>query len=180
MRWNRKFDGSKDSLIDKSHRPISKHPNAHTDTEIKWIKNLIRRNPHISMSELYGKLRVDYGYSRHAASLFRFLRKIGFYVNKEKHKKYVPKPYDTPTDIGIKWQLDVKNFINIQSSMKQLEKDLFILIKNNLLILLLILLKDLLFILDINLKLYKLIMVLNLLTMQILKEFILSMFFVMN
>ena len=31
-----------------------------------------------------------------------------FYINKEKHKKYVPKPYDTPTDIGIKWQMDVK------------------------------------------------------------------------
>ncbi len=48
------------------------------------------------------------GYSRHAASLFRVLRKMGFYVDKEKHTKYVPKPYDTPTNIGIKWQLDVK------------------------------------------------------------------------
>ena len=108
MRWNRKFDGTKQSLVDKSHKPISKHPNSHNDTEILWIKNLIRRNPHISMSELYGKLRTDYGYSRHAASLFRFLRKMGFYVDKEKHTKYVPKPYDTPTNIGIKWQLDVK------------------------------------------------------------------------
>ena len=88
MRWNRKFDGTKQSLVDKSHRPISKHPNAHTDTEIKWIKNLIRRNPHISMSELYGKLRTEYGYSRHAASLFRILRKMGFYVDKEKFYQY--------------------------------------------------------------------------------------------
>ena len=61
MRWNRKFDGSKESLIDKSHKPISKHPNAHSDTEIQWIKNLIRRNSHISMSELYGKLRTEIG-----------------------------------------------------------------------------------------------------------------------
>ena len=35
MRWNKKFDGSKESLIDNSHRPLSKHPNAHTDKEIK-------------------------------------------------------------------------------------------------------------------------------------------------
>ncbi len=95
MRWNRKFDGSKESLIDKSHKPISKHPNAHSDTEIQWIKNLIRRNSHISMSELYGKLRTEDGYSRHATSLFRILRKMGFYIEKEKHTKYVPKPYDT-------------------------------------------------------------------------------------
>lgn len=108
MRWNKKFDGTKDSLIDKSHRPLSKHPNAHTNQELKWINDLIRRNPHISMSELYGKLTVVYGYTRHAASLFRILRKMHFYVPKEKHKKYIPKKYHTPTNIGVKWQMDVK------------------------------------------------------------------------
>lgn len=108
MRWNKKFDGSKESLIDKSHRPLTPHPNAHTELELKWIKDLIRRNPHISMSELYGKLRTERGYSRTAPSLFRVLRKLGFYVEEEKHEKYTPKKYDTPTDIGIKWQIDVK------------------------------------------------------------------------
>lgn len=108
MRWNRKFDGTKESLLDKSHRPLTPHPNAHTNLEIKWIKDLIRRNPHISMSELYGKLRTERGYSRTASSLFRVLRKLGFYIEKEKHEKYIPKKYDTPSDIGIKWQMDVK------------------------------------------------------------------------
>lgn len=108
MRWNKKFDGTKESLIDKSHKPLSPHPNAHTDEEIKWIKDFIRRNHHISMSELYDKLRTEKGYSRTAPSLFRILRKMGLYVNKEKHKIYIPKKYDTPSDIGIKWQMDVK------------------------------------------------------------------------
>lgn len=44
MRWNKKFDGTKESLIDKSHRPLSKHPNAHTDEELKWIQDYHRRN----------------------------------------------------------------------------------------------------------------------------------------
>lgn len=83
MRWNRKFDGTKESLVDKSHKFLSPHPNAHTEKEIKWIKDLIKRNPHISMSELYGKLRTEKGYSRTAPSLFRVLRKMGFYINKE-------------------------------------------------------------------------------------------------
>ena len=108
MRWNKKFDGTKESLIDKSHKPNTPHPNAHTEQEIKWIKDYIRRNPNISLCELYGKLRTEKGYSRHACSLFRVMRKLGFYVNHEKHKKYVPKPYDTPKLLGIKWQLDVK------------------------------------------------------------------------
>jgi len=74
----------------------------------KWIKDYLRRNPNISMSELYGKLRTERGYSRHACSLFRVMRKMGYFANKEKHDKYIPKPYDTPTELGIKWQMDVK------------------------------------------------------------------------
>lgn len=109
MRWNNLFDGTKESLIDKSHRPKSPHPNAHTELEIKWIKDYIRRSPNISMIELYGKLRIDKGYSRHACSLFRILRSMGYYKQRQhQYKKYIPKPYNTPKQLGIKWQLDVK------------------------------------------------------------------------
>lgn len=108
MRWNKKYNGTKESLNDKSHRPLSPHPNAHTEQELYWIKNYIRRNPNISLCELYGKLRTEKGYSRHACSLFRVVRKLKYNVNKEKHTKYIPKHYETPKDIGIKWQMDVK------------------------------------------------------------------------
>ena len=108
MRWNKKFDGTKDSLVDKSHRPLTPHPNSHTKEELTWIKNYIRRNPNISLCELYGKLRTEKGYSRHACSLFRIVRKMKYTINTENHSKYVPKKYDTPSNIGVKWQLDVK------------------------------------------------------------------------
>ena len=103
MRWMNRFDGSKESLLNKSHRPLSPHPNAHTITEISWINNYLRRNPRISMIELHTKLRLNRGYSRHPSSLFRFLRKQGFYKPQLKEKNsYKPKPYDTPTILGIK------------------------------------------------------------------------------
>lgn len=108
MRWNKKFDGTKESLIDKSHKPLSPHPNAHSDIELKWIKDYLRRNPNISMPELYGKLRTNKGYSRHACSLFRVMRKLGYFSKCIKTTKYIPKHYDTPKELGIKWQLDVK------------------------------------------------------------------------
>ena len=108
MRWNKRFDGTKDSLVDKSNKPLTPHPNAHTEEELSQIKNYIRRNPNISLCELYGKLRVEKGYSRHACSLFRIVRKSKYKVNTEHHSKYTPKKYDTPTEIGIKWQMDVK------------------------------------------------------------------------
>lgn len=109
MRWNKRFDGTKASLIDRSHRPHSQHPNAHTETEIKHIKNYLKRNPTISMIELYAKLKKYKSYTRHPCSLFRLLRKLGHFKKEEiKKKKYVPKKYHTPENIGEKWQLDVK------------------------------------------------------------------------
>lgn len=109
MRWNKRYDGTDESLLDKSHRPHSKHPKAHTDEEITKIKNLVKRNPHIGLNELYTKLRIEIGYSRHYASLYRVLKRIGFYKSNKKLKKsYAPKPYHTPQNIGEKWQMDVK------------------------------------------------------------------------
>ncbi|MCM1494230.1 MAG: DDE-type integrase/transposase/recombinase [Bacteroides sp.] len=109
MRWNKKFDGTKESLLDKSHKPHTPHPNAHTAQELKWIKDYHRRNPKISVCELYGKLRTCKGYSRHPASLYRIYRSLGYSsAAPSTKKKSSPKPYDTPTELGIKWQLDVK------------------------------------------------------------------------
>lgn len=78
MRWNKRFDGTKASLRDKFHRLITPHPNAHTQTGLKWIKDLHRRNPHISVCEMYGKLRSQKGYSRHPGSLYRIYNALGF------------------------------------------------------------------------------------------------------
>lgn len=109
LRWNKKFDGTKESLLNQSHRPRSKHPSSHTEQELKWIRDYHRRNPHISICELYGKLRTAKGYSRHPGSLYRICRKLGFSDSSPSTKKpYKPKPYDTPTQLGVKWQMDVK------------------------------------------------------------------------
>lgn len=109
MRWNKKFDGTKESLRNKSHRPLSPHPNAHSEKEIKWIKDFHRRNPHASVCEAYGTLRKNKGYSRHPGSLYRVYARLGF---TKQHisptNNYKPKPYHTPENIGVKWQMDVK------------------------------------------------------------------------
>ena len=111
-RWNKKYDGTKESLMDKSHKPLSPHPNQHTDEEIQWIKNLIKRhkNENITLGELWYKLRINKGYTRNIGSLYRVMRKLGYYkqININGTSKYVPKKYDTPTMFGIKWQIDVK------------------------------------------------------------------------
>ena len=89
MRWHQRFDGTKDSLRDPLLiKPKSPHPKAHTPQEQTWIRSLLRRNPTISLIDLYAKLKFQRGYQRHPCSLFRFLRKQGFY--QEKRKKRSP------------------------------------------------------------------------------------------
>ena len=47
MRGNKLYDGTKESLMPKSHRPHSQHPNAHTEQELTWIRNYHRRNRYL-------------------------------------------------------------------------------------------------------------------------------------
>ena len=44
MRWNKLYDGTKESLLPNSHKPHTIHPDAHTPEELKWIMGLHRRN----------------------------------------------------------------------------------------------------------------------------------------
>ena len=98
MRWNKRFDGTKESLLDRSHRPRTPHPNAHTEEELAWIRNYHRRNPHISVCELYGKLRTEKGYSRHPESLYRVFIRLGYSSKapSTKNESRHLKKYDTP------------------------------------------------------------------------------------
>lgn len=111
MRWNKLYDGTKESLAPKSHRPHSTHPNAHTEEELCWIRNLHRRNPHISVCEMYGKLRQEKAYSRHIGSLYRVFVRLGYRTKVESTKKKSKHlgRYDTPTELSVKWQMDVKH-----------------------------------------------------------------------
>ena len=109
MRWNKRYNGSRESLLDRSHKPITPHPNAHTELELTWIKNLWRRNPNSSCLEIYGKLLLR-GYKRSPNSLYRVMRRLGYIArpNIKGTSVYIPKPYNTPKEIGKKWQIDVK------------------------------------------------------------------------
>lgn len=111
-RWRKIYDGTLDSLEPKYCAPYTPHPNRHTDEELKHIQDLIRRNSNIGLNELYGKLRQKYFYRRNPVSLYRLLRKKGWFEDVKKKTKYVPQPYDTPEQIGIKMQLDVKQVPN--------------------------------------------------------------------
>lgn len=112
-RWIKKYDGTPESLIDKSHKPKSRHPEAHTNQEIRWIRNYVRRNPRITLCELWIKLKREKGYKRTITALYRVMKRLNikFYKGmniKNTSKKKHNKKYNTPKNMGEKGQMDVK------------------------------------------------------------------------
>ena len=105
-RWRKRYDGTLQSLADRSHRPHS-HPNQHTAAEIKLISDMRRRNPNTGLVVFWVKLRQR-GYTRSVSGLYRFLRKQGQMAVKLSNPKYIPKPYEQMQYPGQRGQIDVK------------------------------------------------------------------------
>ena len=87
MRWHKLYDGTRESLLPKSHRPKTPHPNAHTEEELSRIRNYHRRTPNISFCELYKKLRTEKGYTRHPDSLCRVFIRLSYRLKVECTKR---------------------------------------------------------------------------------------------
>ena len=104
--WRARWDGSAASLACQSRRPHS-HPNQHTEAELKLIRDMRRRNSGLGLSEFWYRLKKR-GYTRRPESLFRVMRKLGMFPQKEKKKPYSPKPYEQMTYPGQRIQVDVK------------------------------------------------------------------------
>lgn len=105
-RWKRHYDGSIESLRDRSRRPHH-HPNQHSPEEIKLISDMRRRNPDAGLVIFWVKLRQR-GYTRSISCLYRFLRKQKLMAVKPANPKYVPKPYEKMDYPGQRIQVDVK------------------------------------------------------------------------
>ena len=84
MKW--KYDGTPESLMPKSRRP-HRHPNQHTDEEISLIKNMRKEFIYDGLNMFWYRAALVTLMS----SLFRVMRKLGLYREKNKNPKYVPK-----------------------------------------------------------------------------------------
>lgn len=106
-RWKNRYDGSIESLRNRSRRPHS-HPNQHTPEELKLIKDMRRRNPHTGLVVFWVKL-MQRGYQRSISGLYRVLRRQGSMAVKPPNPKYVAKPYEQMRFPGERIQIDVKH-----------------------------------------------------------------------
>ena len=105
-RWRKRYDGTLQSLADKSHRPHH-HPNQHTEAELKLISDMRKRNPNAGLVVFWVKL-MQRGYTRSITGLYRVLLKQGEMAVKLPNPKYIPKPYEQMQYPGQRIQIDVK------------------------------------------------------------------------
>ena len=106
-RWRNRYDGTLESLKDKSRRPHS-HPNQHTEEEIKLIKNYKRNNKDTGLVVLWIKLRKA-GYTRTIQGLYHAMQRIGIYEKTpSKKKESEPNEWVSGEYPGEKIQVDVK------------------------------------------------------------------------
>ena len=119
-RWLERYDGTLESLKDKSRKPHH-HPNEHTKEEIRLIKSFKANNKKTGLVVLWVKLKKA-GYTRSVTSLYRMLQKLGIYnkapsKKKEKNGGY----YEQMTYPGEKVQIDVK-YVPKKCLSKELQK----------------------------------------------------------
>ena len=106
-RWIKRYDGTLESLKDKSHRPNS-HPNQHTEEENKMIKKYKANNKDTGLVVLWVKLR-EAGYTRTIQGLYHAMQRLGIYTKTpSKKKKNEPIEYFVATYPGERIQIDVK------------------------------------------------------------------------
>lgn len=108
-RWKAQYNGTLESLVNRSSRPITPHKLSHTAEERAAIVAIFTEHPDISYTEALGILRTEHAYKRTYGGFYRYVVKNHLRGTSVKQtEEYIPQPYETPEHIGVKWQMDVK------------------------------------------------------------------------
>lgn len=108
-RWKAQYNGTLESLTNRSSRPITPHKLSHTESERAAIVAIFTEHPDISYTEALGILRTEHAYKRTYGGFYRYVVKNHLRGTSVKQtEEYIPQPYETPEHIGVKWQMDVK------------------------------------------------------------------------
>lgn len=106
-RWIERYDGTIESLREKSRRPHH-HPNEHTEEEIKLIKDYKRNNKETGLVVLWVKLKRA-GYKRTIQGLYYAMVRLGVYTKAPSKRKGKAAPQVPIAKYpGERMQIDVK------------------------------------------------------------------------
>jgi transposase len=106
-RWLERYDGTIESLYENSRKPHS-HPRQHTAEEYKLIKKVWSHNKQLGLVCLHMVLEDKHKYMRSVSSLYKAMKRMDIGRKKQRKKRHIPQPYDTPKTAGERVQIDVK------------------------------------------------------------------------
>lgn len=106
-KWVKRYDGTTDSLIDHSHKPLNS-PQKHTGREIKLIKKRLKKHKWQDLILAYQELVEKDGYTRSYGGFKRVVARLKALKPQKKKRKRKSKPYKRAEYPGQKIQLDVK------------------------------------------------------------------------
>ena len=106
-KWLKRYDGTLESLEDRSHKPKSS-PKSHTDEELKHIKRCLKKHKWKDLILAFQEMKEKYGYTRSYGGFKRIAAKLKKNKPAKQKKKRKPKPYKRADYIGQKIQIDVK------------------------------------------------------------------------
>ena len=106
-RWIGRYDGSLESLMDRSHRP-RRHPTQQTGKEVEQVLQVQRHNKRLGLVCLWVHLRLNHGYRRTLTALYKLLRRECILPGPRKRARRKPKPYEPILVPGERIQMDVK------------------------------------------------------------------------
>jgi len=106
-RWSKRYDGTWQSLKNKSRRPHS-HPKQHTIFEEADILNVWQENGRKGIDYVFSILVRQYGYTRSQGGLFHALRRLGLIGKQKKKGRQNYRQYNACEIPGEKIQIDVK------------------------------------------------------------------------
>ena len=108
-RWRKRWDGKKESLENRYCPPHTPDKKLHTDKEMAEILQMHEKYPNAGYMELHGRLRAECAYSRSYWGMRHYITENNLFNEAvEKHIRKHDQPYDTPTMIGVKAQVDIK------------------------------------------------------------------------
>ena len=106
-KWIKRYDGTTDSLMDRSHRPHHS-PRKHTESEIRKIRKRLKKYKWTDLIHAYQELVEKDGYTRSYGGFKRIARQLKALKLKKTKRKKKPKPYQRADYPGQKVQVDVK------------------------------------------------------------------------
>lgn len=114
-KWRKRYDGSVESLRDRSRRPHS-HPNQLTAQEHALIDRVARAKSYTDkhgrkrtpgLYRLHWLLRTFHGFARSVHGLYKALKRLGFYAPAKRRRRRKYKRYERPRP-GANVQIDLK------------------------------------------------------------------------